>query len=179
MEWDYLITLTTKMFCYQLMKPPFFMCASCWWQVVAHGSQGWAPDLSAGCSSSAWRFLPPFKQMVGHTAPWPTHSPCRAQTYVWLHVSENVNVHLVCFGSFLCTWYTPACFFQNKTCFKIPLNQLYWMCVHTNTIATCTFAHPCVYTHTSSLAEIDSLTHNCWYKKVSAKKRKCEKMRSK
>lgn len=47
--------------------------------------------------------------------------------------------------------------------------------MHTTTITTCTYTHLCVYAHTHSLTEIDSLTHTHRYKKESAMKRECER----
>lgn len=87
---------------------------------------------------------------------------CRFVSEIFIH-----HIHYIMF--FLCAVWV-----------KITLNQSYRIYVHTSTIATCTYIHPCVYahTHTHSLTEIDNLTLTCWYKKkASAKKRKCEKLR--
>lgn len=126
---------------------------------AANRLPGWTPDHSAGCSGSAWRSLPPFEQLVGHTA---VSDPL---------THPAAHEHVCCFRKFiLCTGY------------MLYVCRLRWIShmgfgVQSNTIATCTYTHPCVFAQIHSLTEIDSLPHTCWYKNAFVKKRECKKMR--
>lgn len=49
--------------------------------------------------------------------------------------------------------------------------------MHTTTITTCSYTHLCVYAHTHSLTEIDSLTHTHRYNKSICNEKRMWKMR--
>lgn len=61
----------------------------------------------------------------------------RACMCVCVLFASEIFIHLIC----------SIMYFPYAIRVKITLNQPYRICVHTNTIATCTYTHPWVYAH--------------------------------